>query len=670
MSADTQLNTMNIRSRHSVRRRSLVRRKRRIANRCHVEDMQAAEEAQMYAAVNQPEEAMLSDAPDDEPDTVSSTTPQPSVRRKGRLNINAFRQAKAERDAKAALEIQAMEVADVSHTEGKAMDSPETDQPDDKSSTTVSDNANSAGKSRLTDKDWADRLRLEAIRDLKGKRYYLSDQQEIIGEAEAIQQIEDAIFRATGNTPEDRQVQKILKAIALLSEERGDCQYPIFYRVGKTTNGHIAIDLCNNAKQYLVLDSKHERIEVCRKDQLNKVTRGYKAWFYCDSSALPLLEPEHVNTVVDMVKTFNYAIVDADYVHTAIDYSSYLEANQYEEEFKAHYSNLSEDDFLLLRGWLAYTLITAKEPGNVFPLLFLQANMGEGKTVIFRQLLHWFTDPRTEGVVRFNRNLETTGLLINQCHALLLDNIRKLQSEQSDFFCNTATGSNEFKRRLYENGGLFGSELHGAIAMNGIHNTITEPDLISRTLFVQLQAPEERLDETLLQQRFVENRPWFFAVVLRDAMRMLYHLKIHPDDVVDNGSRLVRFSRCLSALDCYRTSETLLPDLMVERQQNLQHATLINDPLIEALYDLLTVSGREYRGSTNKLLKQLNKRVVESQRPGWWPANAQQLYYRMRERQNKLRLLNIVSCKAQPELLQPRKGEVVYQISDAAPSER
>ncbi len=616
-------------------------------------------------------------------DNTSPVSQQPPARRGVRLNLSYRRKAQAEKEAKASQEAlstapQNSEVEnqpEVTKVKDNSSKAPALEKPDATSSIPDTEITSSTKKERMTDKDWADRLHLKAIKDMKGKRYYLSAQDEVFNEEDAVKQVEYEVFRATGNMPEERQVLKILKAIDLLSEGQGNCQYSVFYRVGKTQEGQTAIDLCNSAKQYLVLDIRREQIQVFQKDKLSDVPKCHKVWFYCDSDALPLLEPEYVDAVIALALTFNYAILDPKGIALPFDYSMDYEscdvADAHEEEFKAFYSNLAEDDFMLLRGWIAYTLITTKEPGNVFPLLFLQANMGEGKTVIFRQLLHWFTDPRTDEVVRFNKNLETMGLQLNKSHTVLIDNMRQLFKDHSDFFCGTATGSNVFKRELYKNGDLYRSVLHAAVAMNGIHDTITEPDLISRTLFVQLQTPAVRLDEGELQQRFDENRPWFFAVVLRDAMRMLYHLRNHPNEVIDNGSRLVRFSSCLSALDGYSTSETLLPYLMAERQQDIQQSSLISDPLVEALHDILTESDGEYRGKTTQLLALLNDRVAEAQRPGWWPANPQQLYYRMRdqERQNRLKLLNIMSCKDQPELLNPRKGEVVYQISDFSPAE-
>ncbi len=191
--------------------------------------------------------------------------------------------------------------------------------------------------------------------------------------------------------------------------------------------------------------------------------------------------------------------------------------------------NLEGDEYdaewLLSLVWLLWSML----PEGPYPLLIIVGGQGQGKSYmsgIFRRVI----DPNTALLSSLPKSIDDLLVAGLNCPVLAFDNVSKITPGMSDALCRIATGAGLQKRQLYTNTDLVSINLRRPIIANGITEFVERPDLIDRSIFVNMPPikPEQRKLETVLEHDFAQDHPKILGgllTLLSAALKTLRDVK-------------------------------------------------------------------------------------------------------------------------------------------------
>lgn len=306
--------------------------------------------------------------------------------------------------------------------------------------------------------------------------------------------------------------------------------------------------------------------------------------------------------------------------------------------------NLAFFDFLLLVGWISYTLAHPKAEGTKYVILILEAGQGSGKSFLCNTIIGSLIDPNLVGPQLLHTNSKDLAIAGRNAHVLMFDNIRTFTSGMSDILCVASTGGALSSRALYTNDGQSVLRLHVAMVLNGIHSFISQSDLAQRCLPITLKPlpASERKSEKELIAQFQNDLPAIQRGLFNLVAKIMGHL---PNAEVTHPERMLDFSKWLAALELAEGhphqgeiqsaySEALKQGQRSSLQDNLLGATLIE--FSESLGDIT------WSGSPTDLYQELSSIVtLPTTRSRDWPQNPIALSKRLHPLQPALLSQNI-----------------------------
>lgn len=307
--------------------------------------------------------------------------------------------------------------------------------------------------------------------------------------------------------------------------------------------------------------------------------------------------------------------------------------------------NLDFFDFLLLVGWLTYTIAHPKAESTKYVILVLDGGQGSGKSflcIVIGSLI----DPSAVGAQLLHSNSKDLAIAGRNSHILMFDNIRSFTPAMSDTLCVASTGGAISSRTLYTNDGQSVMRLHVAMVLNGIHPFISQSDLAQRCLPITLKplSPSSRVSEKQLITDFQNDLPVIQRGLYNLIASILQHL---PDAEVLYPERMLDFSQWLAALELAlghpkdrlgaiqeHYSEALKQGQLSSLQDNLLGATLID--FAESM------RSNSWSGSPTDLYQELTDQVLPTTAKSRdWPQNAIALSKRLHPLQPALLSQNI-----------------------------
>jgi hypothetical protein len=278
--------------------------------------------------------------------------------------------------------------------------------------------------------------------------------------------------------------------------------------------------------------------------------------------------------------------------------------------------NLTESDFHLLVGWMAFAL----RPVGPYPVLVLHGNQASAKSTlvtVIRELI----DPQTAPHLAESRS--TGDLMITAVNGWLVafDNLSSLPNWLSDSLCRLASGSGFATRALYSNEERNVIYAQRPIILSGIDEFVRRGDLADRAVFLHL--PEimmgKRREEDEFWGTFREFRPKILGGLLDAVAGALRELpSVRPAEL----PRMADFARFGEAVGrgLGWPPETFLAAYLDNRQQatlsTLEDSILANVLLkqVEMGFGLMEWN---YPASEMlaKLTLSLDRRIARS--PGW-----------------------------------------------------
>lgn len=279
-----------------------------------------------------------------------------------------------------------------------------------------------------------------------------------------------------------------------------------------------------------------------------------------------------------------------------------------------------EENRKLILSWLIYTL----NPCGPYPLLGLFSEQGSGKSVT-ALILRLIIDPNRAPIRSLPKNLEDLAVAAQHSWILGFDNLSYIPEPFSDALCRMATGAGFATRALYSNDEEVVFWAKRPIVLNGISDFTSRPDLLERTLVVNLPAipPEERQTENTILERFEKARPALLGALLDAVVITLRNL---PKVTLTASPRMADFAQWVAAAaPAIGADRGEIVSLLFEKQ-NEALLSEIDSPLPQALFNLLDQRNGKVEMLLVDLLAELNKTAPEdATRQKSWPKTPRRL---------------------------------------------
>lgn len=199
-------------------------------------------------------------------------------------------------------------------------------------------------------------------------------------------------------------------------------------------------------------------------------------------------------------------------------------------EHLLNYVNIDDDEEKLL--FLVY-VVAAFIPGFPHPLLILHGSQGAGKTTPMRVIKELVDPSAIQGTPLPNQVSEFVQLADH--HAFLyFDNLSNLPTKMSDALARVSTGDSYSKRRLYSDDDDVIYFIRKTIALNGINQVITKPDLLDRSILIKLEriTPQKRRSEKEFWPAFHHDKPEILGAIFDVLVKALAtYPTIEPGEV-------------------------------------------------------------------------------------------------------------------------------------------
>ncbi|WP_374502480.1 hypothetical protein [Zoogloea sp.] len=183
-----------------------------------------------------------------------------------------------------------------------------------------------------------------------------------------------------------------------------------------------------------------------------------------------------------------------------------------------------------------------------YPVLELVGEMGSSKSTTQRRL-RALIDPHQVPLRGAPKCVEDLHIAASNAHVVSLENLSHLNGEQQDALCILSTGGGYATRQLYTNGGEHVMQSKRPVMINGINAIATQPDLIERTVSVELPTIEakRRQDEQSMEVAWEKDYPAIFTGMLDLFAKALERL---PAVVIPEGmaKRMIDFQRLGEAI--------------------------------------------------------------------------------------------------------------------------
>jgi hypothetical protein len=158
------------------------------------------------------------------------------------------------------------------------------------------------------------------------------------------------------------------------------------------------------------------------------------------------------------------------------------------DELREFVNVVDDDQYRLLAGWL----VGAFRPSGPYIVLILTGEQDSAKSTTAR-LLRRLVDPNEVGDRTLPRDEQSMAIAANNSWIASFDNVSTLADWQSDALARLATGAGFGTRQLYSDDEETLIHVARPLILNGIGGIVTRPDLMDRSIVVDLESiPEDR----------------------------------------------------------------------------------------------------------------------------------------------------------------------------------
>jgi hypothetical protein len=264
-----------------------------------------------------------------------------------------------------------------------------------------------------------------------------------------------------------------------------------------------------------------------------------------------------------------------------------------------HHINIKPDYHILFLCWLICCFVP--EIPHAMPIFY--GEKGAAKTTTCA-LLRRLIDPSKLETITLENDQRTLAVNLQNNWFLPFDNVSFINEHTSDTLCRAITGGGIQQRKLYTNADDHIFTFQRCLAINGINNVATRPDLLDRSILIELVriSVTERKKLADVLGAFEADRPDILGGIF-DTLSAA--MKIMPTVNLDGLSRMADFCGWAyaigEALGGY--GEQFLDEYTANRDiQNTE--ALCSDPVATLI--IAFMEGRDtWHGLVSELLAQL-----------------------------------------------------------------
>ena len=269
-------------------------------------------------------------------------------------------------------------------------------------------------------------------------------------------------------------------------------------------------------------------------------------------------------------------------------------------------------------------LVTAHLLGTLarvqpYPVLYLIGGNGTAKSTSTRILAH-LVDPHISGVRSVPKSERDLFVAGQHRHLLPLDNVSQITNEMSDALCRISTGATFAARKNFSDGDEVFLSAANPIISNGIVYAFTRPDLVDRTITVQLgQIPDsDRLLEEDVMGNFEAVHPSLLGA-LCDALSIGLGRKGNiPRPALPRMADFAYWG--IACEPAYATEEGAFLAAYYRNIRQTNEETIDEDPVAPRIRDLLA-RRTSWEGTATRLEETL-RGLRDMPLPQNWPKTA------------------------------------------------
>lgn len=281
-----------------------------------------------------------------------------------------------------------------------------------------------------------------------------------------------------------------------------------------------------------------------------------------------------------------------------------------------------DPDFRLLVAWL----VAALQPRGPYPVLILVGQQGSAKSTLAR-ICRLLIDPNVSPIRSVPKDERDLLVSAFNTWTLLYDNLSRVDNWLSDAFCRLSTGGGFATRQLHSDRDEMIFSAQRPIALNGIGDLGTRPDLADRAISLTLPpVPDDRRrPERAFWADFETARPGILGALLDAVAAGLRNLAA---TVIARPPRMADFAQFIAAAapGLGWTAEQFLADYADNRREVREDAAAASPlvPVIEAFLGRRDgPDDQGFDGTAGELLDRLRKICTEAQqRARWFPATS------------------------------------------------
>jgi putative DNA primase/helicase len=205
--------------------------------------------------------------------------------------------------------------------------------------------------------------------------------------------------------------------------------------------------------------------------------------------------------------------------------------------------NVTEDEFMLIVGWLISTL----RPKGPFPILVVNGEQGAGKSMACR-MLRALVDPSAAAIRSVPKDDHNLIVSASNSHILGFDNLSFVQPWLADALCRLSTGGGYATRQLHTDKDEMIFEGQRPILLNGIPSLTDRADLADRAINIHLRAiPEsDRRPEDEIRIDFERATPGLLGALLTALSAALRNM---PSTKLSRSGRMADFEKLVTAAE-------------------------------------------------------------------------------------------------------------------------
>lgn len=386
----------------------------------------------------------------------------------------------------------------------------------------------------------------------------------------------------------------VLDAKALFSD---DCNRKLFNRVGKISNSFY----------YDLFDGKGSIVEI--SDQSCKILKDTNGIFSQNGTISEQVKPIFDVSSKELIRLIMH-----------------------------NFNFKSRKDAVL---YLVY-LITCFIPEIAHPVLVLHGEKGAAKSTTMR-FTRTLVDPSKVPLISMPTKIDDLAGTLAKTHMICFDNLATLKTDVSDLLCMASTGGGYTKRKLYTDDEEVVYSFKRCICLNGIGVVATQPDLLDRSLLIELDRIPLGVYQTeaMINARFESVRPQIVGGCLAAIAKARV---IYSDITVPGLGRMADFMHW-----GYAIAEVLgiggdnFCNIYANNQKKSILEAIESNPVASAIKILMS-NQTEWIGSVRDLLNVLNQVALKNgivTTHSLWPKAPKSLSTRLKEVKSNLESIGI-----------------------------